>query len=228
MNLCKRGVKVLTEIEIMMESKRKRIERFPKDRIDKILATEKKWADLALTVETGQTDELLRFSQIQKLVYGAACRWGKKYHCYRISTDDFLSVFYQAAWQTIDNYTWVTDFYLYETISKNIQNRGKSLLRDSLATDQRRSFHEALSLTEGFEKFYPDNRIDVELIATDNTFETQFLQDQALLAVDRRVLRIMYAGGSERAAAEQIEVSRRKISNSMMRIRDKLAPYLTS
>ncbi|WP_128083469.1 hypothetical protein [Paenibacillus sp. DMB5] len=97
--------------------------------------------------EMNLADELLRFDPVRRLIYGAAYRWTNAYQDKRLTFEDFLSAFYEAVWRVIDAYTWATDFYLYETMSRAIQKRGLSILR-ATGTDKRRAFHEALPLAD--------------------------------------------------------------------------------
>lgn len=136
-----------SEIVQQREAKQKRIAAmYPRERVEKILRTEEKWGELS---RAGDTYDLLRYDPIHRLIYGAAYRWGRAYHNKRIPFEDFLSVFYEAAWRAIERYTWATDFYLYETLSRDIQSRGMSIIR-AAGRDKRKALHEALPLAEDF------------------------------------------------------------------------------
>jgi DNA-binding CsgD family transcriptional regulator len=216
--------KVISEIQQQKEKKNKRIEIMSNVQLAaKIYRTEKKWEELS---QEGKLDDLLRYELIDKLIYGASFRWGDKYHKSRLSKDDFLSVFYQAAWKEIERYTWHTDFFLYETLVKAIQSRGRSLLRDNLATDRRRAFHEALPLIEGFNEFYPDRSLDIELNVIEKRYEEQMHLDPTLTDQERSILHIISGGGSQREAARQLDIDRRTISRSIGYLKAKLQPYL--
>jgi len=151
MTKLKRQIIKPSELYQQRDNKQKRIEAmYTRERVDKIIRTEEKLNEL---IYSGQRDDLLRYDPVHRLIYGAAYRWGRAYRNKRIPFEDFLSVFYETAWNTIENYTWVSDFYLYETLSRDIQSRGKSLIRAAM-TDKRRVMHEASELSEGFKDLY--------------------------------------------------------------------------
>lgn len=167
-----------SEIEQQQASKQKRIAAmYSREQVDKIHRTEQKWKSLSYRianekkdpatgewflvdaewlrkVHQGRMDELLSFEPVHKLIHGAAYCWSRSNRDRRIPFDEFLSAFYEAVWKVIDGYTWATDFYLYETMSKAIQKRGKAILRDCLGADCRKVLHEALPLVDGFEELF--------------------------------------------------------------------------
>ncbi|TVY00996.1 hypothetical protein FPZ49_32915 [Paenibacillus cremeus] len=138
----------------LREGKRKRIAvtKSP-GHVDKILRTEEKWGELSIKAHTRReiclSNELLDYDLVRRLIHGAAHRWARAYRDKRITFEDFLSSFYEAAWRVIERYTWATDFYLFETISNAIKRRGQSMLR-AAGNDKRRAFHEALPLADDF------------------------------------------------------------------------------
>lgn len=157
-----------TDIEQQQASKQERIAAmYSRGYVAKILDVEKKWGLLA---RQGQSLKLLHFEYatdtkgkqvirrecdaVHSLIHGAAIRWARLYKDKRIPFEDFLSAFYETAWQVIERYTWATDFYLYETLSKAIQKRGKAILRYCLGADCRKVLHESLPLVDGFEDLF--------------------------------------------------------------------------
>jgi hypothetical protein len=211
-----------SEIQLQLESKRLRIKFMNNKKAFKIQQTEKKWEELA---QKDRKIELLQYEPIRSLIFGAANRWGCKYQNYRLTSDDFLSVFYQVAWKEIMSYTWATDFYLYETLSKAIQSQGRSLLRDSLVTHRRRAFHEALPLLDGFHEFYPDQLLDIENDIIEKIYEEQMLLDPLMTHSERCILHIIYHGGSQREAARQLKTDRRTVSREVVCLQGKLKEY---
>lgn len=154
-----------TELELQRENKLQRIQAmYPPERVEKILKVEKAWEKMSYRLDLRNDRdpiwfnelqdktryELLQHENIQRLIHGAAKRWARLYKHRRLTFEDFLSVFYQTAWKVIDDYSWATDFYLYETMSRAIQKRGISVLRES-RRDKRRVLHEALPLFDGWE-----------------------------------------------------------------------------
>lgn len=202
-----------------------------KGKIERIRSTEMKWEELVMD---GRANQLLKFEPVHKLIYGAATRWGRTYKKDRITFEDFLSVFYQAAWEVITAYTWTTEFFLYEMIVKAIQSRGKNLLRDSLKTDRRRVLHEALPLADGFEEFYADkDALDVSEIVLDKLFKEQLLSDTHLTETERRIFWSIYNNennekASQRKVAKDMGIDRRIVSQNIQRLRRKLVPYRTA
>jgi RNA polymerase sigma factor (sigma-70 family) len=172
-------------------------------------------------------EDLLSFEEIHKLIHGAAKRWARSWQNKRIPFEDFLSVFYEKAWEVIQDYTWATDFYLYETISEAINKRGKDLVRQATRTDRRKAFHEAYSLKEGFEDFYPDP-VNVAQLVTDRLYKEQVLQDPELTDRERRVLLEVYKGGSQREIAGKLGKDRKTVSRTMDHLRHKLDSYRTT
>jgi len=224
-----KGRRELSELEQIQAAKRKRIEAmYSSQQVDKILLTEKQWESLKVE---GREDDLLlsdpSFDLVHRLIKGKARGWGRAYKNNRLTVEDFESCFYETVWLTIGNYSWTSEFYLYETIKIAIESRGKMILRKYLQTDRRRAFHEALPLIDGFEQFYPDKRApDIAAVVVDRlVFEQQVLRDPKLTTSERITLSVLCDGGSQRDAARALNTNRRKISTAVCRIRSKLEPY---
>jgi hypothetical protein len=199
-----------------------------KSKVEKIREIEQQWRKLALV---GKLDDLLvKSGTIHNYIHGAASRWGYAYKKNRLSRDDFLSAFYQAAWEdAITKYTWATEFFLYELIVKAIQSRGKNLLRDCLHTDRRRTLHEALPLADGFEEFYADEDTpNMAEVVMDNLFREQTLLNTKLTVSERQILFIVFDDEkvSKRKLAKETGMDRRIVSQTMKRLRPKLSRLL--
>jgi hypothetical protein len=215
-----------SELQQLLEDKRTRLAAMKnRAKADKILGTEGKWEKL---VWDGRADELLEHDPVKKLIKGAASGWGRMYKKYRLSSHDFESVFYQVAWNVIANYTWATQFFLYEMIRQAINSQGMNLVRDCFASC-RGAHHKALAL----EEFYVDESAPTMAdVLVDKLFEEQFLLDPRLTELERRIFWSVYDDENEKASqrkvARQTGIDRRVVSQTMNHLRRKLEPYRTA
>jgi hypothetical protein len=215
-----------SEFKQLLETKHKRLATMRnKAKADKILQTEKKWEKL---VWDRRADELLQYEPVKNLIKGAASGWGRMYKRYRLSSHDFESVFYLAAWTVISNYTWETEFFLYEMIRQAIKSQGLNMLRDCFASC-RGALHKALSL----EEFYFDESAPTMAdVVVDKLFEEQYLLDPRLTESERRILWSVCdkenTKVSQRKVARDSGIDRRVVPRIMNQLRRKLEPYRTA
>lgn len=211
-----------TEIDRLQQEKIDRLDRMKNKALaEKIRQTEEEWRKLALTLDKQQfkdrKSDLLAYPIVASLINGAASRWGKRYKNNRLTREDFLSAFYEEAWVTVMEYSWLDTYYLYEHLRKAINSRGKDILR-SIKRDVRRAFHDSLPLKEGFEDFYPD---EYQL----EDFVMLKLYKEELTGLEQDVFNVMNNGGSQREAAMKLNKNRRTIGKALSRLQDKYISY---
>lgn len=211
-----------TEIDRLQQEKIEHLERIKnKAFAEKIRQTEKEWNRLSLALDKqdfkDRKSDILIYPIVASLINGAASRWGKRYKNNRLTREDFLSAFYEQAWVTVMNYSWLDPYYLYEHLNKAIESRGKDILR-SIERDVRSAFHESLSLKNGFEDFYPDN------YHLEDSVMLEFYKNE-LTRLEQEVFNVMNSGGSQREAAEELKKDRRTIRKALSRLQDKYSSY---
>ncbi|MCI3920402.1 hypothetical protein MO973_09160 [Paenibacillus sp. TRM 82003] len=212
--------KKLTALGQQKADKRRRIDIMKnRAKAEKIIQTEEKWIELQME---GRAVELLRYPHVERLLNGAAFGWSQAYRDKRLTYADFHSEFLEVVWLTIVHYEWASDFFLYEKIRKAIESRGKSLLR-STEYDVRKAFHEAVPLKNDFDEFMPDSAPSIEDIVTERLYI-----EQELTELERDVLTVIKEGGSQREASDLLGEDRRKVSKTVIRLREKLEPYYTA
>lgn len=184
---------------------------------DEILSVEKKWEKLAYELDDRFLDrkrELVTYPVVRNLIEREAGRWSRTYKSKRLTREDFVSKFYEEAWITIEEYSWLHSTYLYIQIKTAINSCAKDMLR-AISRNIRCAFHNSLSLVEGFEDFYPDTSGDLEDFVIARIFQ------ENLSKQERLVLRAFYEGKSQRETAKELGKHRKTVSKTSFRIQDK-------
>lgn len=168
-----------------------------------ILSVEKKWETYAFN----RSDENLMNDLLKTLSYKiemVAKYWGKNWRDKRLSSSDFESVFYEAAFKLCDEYEWSSEFYFYETLLLIFERRAIDLTR-KFKTQRGRFEADILSLKEETVETSADT-VDVEKEVLNRNVVTQVLTDEALTIQEKKLLQEIYKNpdGSYKEWAEAI------------------------
>ncbi|TWT07324.1 hypothetical protein FQV26_05800 [Planococcus sp. CPCC 101016] len=143
--------------QIQQESKKERIENYKKK--NAIINLENVWKkyaykrlennELALNHILEHVTVVSMINRIGNTFYNA---WRKNS---RLTLNDFQSVLYERAWIIIENYSWDSNYYLFEHLNHGLIQSCKDLLRVEGLTkkriNSRTHFHKATSMNGDFQ-----------------------------------------------------------------------------
>ncbi|UAL53505.1 hypothetical protein [Metabacillus dongyingensis] len=150
-----RLVKTVTLLDAIQETYNVKLEKihFSKNK-DAIIAMEEMYIQFFFN-KTLSIDDLLSYSgpenqPVYDLLFSLSRAFYNQYKKHsRVSLDDFLSVSYEKAWETITRYNYQSNYWLYHHLKKNIKHACIDLLRKEGLTRDRISYkhkahHEAV------------------------------------------------------------------------------------
>ncbi|WP_078408729.1 sigma-70 RNA polymerase sigma factor region 4 domain-containing protein [Priestia abyssalis] len=132
--------------------------------------------------ETNKPEIIKELIQILSYVF-----YNPKKYSTRISKDDFISVAYEKAWQTIINYSYKDKYFLYQRLKLNTRNACIDLLRNEGLTKDRNShtnteFHRATILNSYSEE---KDAFDLE-----NSIILRISLEQAVKTLDEEEMKV--------------------------------------
>jgi hypothetical protein len=205
------------------ERKAKRIEGH-RDRAA-IVGTERAWKRWAMKEISDR--EFFETKPIKDLFNNMLKRLERGWKNRRLCREDFEEVMLYAAVEVLYGYSWASDYYLYETIKLAIQREAIDVTR-TVENRCNEIWANALPLSDGFDMFYPDKRVDVVKHVTDRLTVEEMLNHWCLTEAERQLLRVVYENhdASLRELADLSGVKHKmEVSRTLQKIRGKLESF---
>lgn len=195
-----------TQIQRLQETKRRRVIRYR--HCNRIFELEKQWevyAKRTYGIESGEPFEAFyrtSHSLIDNLAKIQAATIFKKFSkSTRISYSDLYSIAQERAWEAVEEYSWISDYYLYEHIKKAIESviidylRAEGLVPDSPVGKM--FFHTAKSIEANLEDVEEGEAIPLNLgsVEFEGDLTTRLFLEEVLTGEELEVAKLYIMEG---------------------------------
>ncbi|MGG5792463.1 sigma-70 family RNA polymerase sigma factor [Bacillus nitratireducens] len=195
-----------TKIQRVQETKRRRIIRYR--HCNRIFELEKQWevyAKRTYGIESGEPFEAFyqtSHSLIDNLARIQAATIFKKFgKSTRISYSDLYSIAQERAWEAVEEYSWISEYYLYEHIKKAIKSviidylRAEGLVSDSPVG--KNFFHIAKSVEANLEDVEEGEAVPLKLgsVEFEKDLTTKLFLEEVLTGEELEVAKLYIIEG---------------------------------
>ncbi|OUA93198.1 MULTISPECIES: sigma-70 family RNA polymerase sigma factor [Bacillus cereus group] len=195
-----------TKIQRVQETKRRRVIRYR--HCNRIFELEKQWevyAKRTYGIESGEPFEAFyqtSHSLIDNLARVQAATIFKKFgKSTRISYSDLYSIAQERAWEAVGEYSWISEYYLYEHIKKAIQSviidylRAEGLVPNSPIG--KNFFHTAKSIEANLEDVEEGEAVPLKLgnVEFESDLTTRIFLEEVLIGEELEVAKLYIMEG---------------------------------